>query len=91
MEVLEKCDKSNWEERERYWISYYKELGFELKNMTNGGEGIDGAIMSDSFKLNLSKKRKGKTILIMERNIQKKLLKKYQSIQKGEIIQEQLL
>jgi group I intron endonuclease len=60
MEILEECNKLNWEEKERYWINYYRELGFDLKNMTNGGEGTDGAVMSDDFKLNLSKKRKGK-------------------------------
>ena len=59
MEILDECDKSNWEERERYWINYYRELGFDLKNMTNDGEGTDGAIRSEHFKVNLSKKRKG--------------------------------
>lgn len=83
MEVLEKCDKSNWEERERYWISYYKELGFELKNMTNGGEGIDGATMSDSFKLNLSKKRKGKNNPYYGKKHSKEIIKKISEYSKG--------
>ena len=83
MEVLEKCDKSNWEERERYWICYYKELGFELKNMTNGGEGTDGAIMSDSFKLNLSKKRKGKNNPYYGKKHSKEIIKKISEHSKG--------
>jgi hypothetical protein len=38
MEILEECEEPNWIEREMYWIQYYKELGFDLKNMTLGGE-----------------------------------------------------
>ena len=59
-EVLETCDSINWGERERYWINYYRELGFDMKNMCDGGEGNHGLKMTDDFKLNLSKKRKGK-------------------------------
>ncbi len=59
MEIVEECNNLIWEERERYWINYYKELGFSLKNMTNGGEGTDGAIRSNEFKMNLQSKRIG--------------------------------
>lgn len=37
MEVIEKCEEDIWEEREKYWISFY---GLEnLTNITIGGEG----------------------------------------------------
>ena len=36
--VIEECTEKNWQEREKFWIKYYKESGFNLKNMTEGGE-----------------------------------------------------
>ena len=36
LEVLEQSDA--FKDRERYWIQYYKENGFDLYNKTNGGE-----------------------------------------------------
>ncbi len=59
-EVVEECFEDEWEERERFWISYYRDLGFNLTNMCSGGEGGHGAARSEKFKLNLSKKRNGK-------------------------------
>ena len=50
IEIVEICDESKWQEREQYWIRYYKELGFDLKNMTNGGDGNTGLKMSDASK-----------------------------------------
>ena len=35
---MEKCNKKNWEEKEKYWISYYD----NLTNHTDGGEGGSG-------------------------------------------------
>ena len=37
MEIIEECD-DNWEEREKYWISYYSNTN--LCNLSNGGEGV---------------------------------------------------
>lgn len=39
IEVLETCNQSNWQEREMYWIEFYKRLGTNLTNMTKGGDG----------------------------------------------------
>lgn len=50
LEIVEICNESKWQEREQYWIKYYKELGFDLKNMTNGGDGNTGLKMSDTSK-----------------------------------------
>jgi len=58
-EVVEECCEDIWEERERFWISYYKEIGFNLTNMCDGGEGGHGAVRTEKFKLNLKKKRVG--------------------------------
>lgn len=37
--VLEQCDKSIWQERERDWISFGKRIGWPLTNLTDGGDG----------------------------------------------------
>ena len=50
IELLETCQSDIWQEREQYWIKYYKELGFDLKNMTNGGDGNTGLKMTDASK-----------------------------------------
>lgn len=37
MEVIEKCNESNWEEREQFLIEHYKSLGHSLTNIARGG------------------------------------------------------
>lgn len=51
----------DWEERERYWISYYRELGFSLTNATDGGEGISGYVHSDETRARMSETQMGNT------------------------------
>lgn len=50
-EVLEYCDISSLNEREKYYIEYYKSYdqnnGY---NLTKGGEGTNGVIPSSAFK-----------------------------------------
>lgn len=36
--LVEICDETNWEEREKYWISYYREHT-RLTNYLDGGQG----------------------------------------------------
>lgn len=38
IEILEECTKDNWEEREKYWISYYRKT-YDLTNILDGGNG----------------------------------------------------
>ena len=40
IELIEECDNSVWEEREKYWISQYT----NLINLTEGGDGCVGFI-----------------------------------------------
>ena len=58
MEVLEECEESRWIEREKYWIRYYKELSFDLKNMTLGGESNDGYVFTPEDRLKQSESQK---------------------------------
>lgn len=37
---LDECDETLWEDREKYWIKYYKDLGYKLLNVQEGGAGI---------------------------------------------------
>ena len=57
MEILEECNLDNWEEREIFWISYYKELGFNLKNTQNGG-GRTKYVFSELARKNMSDSQK---------------------------------
>jgi len=53
--ILEECEKSNWQEREKYWISVYKE---RLTNSNEGGAGefrrSREAFISDELKARIS-------------------------------------
>jgi len=39
-----------WEDRERYWIYYYRELGHGLTNIADGGGGCSGFVLSEERK-----------------------------------------
>ena len=36
--ILEQCTEQDWEEAERFWIAYFKSIGANLANHTEGGE-----------------------------------------------------
>lgn len=58
IEEIEICFMSNWAKREAYWIQYYKGIGCQLTNSTNGGEGTFGWRHSEESKLKMRGKRK---------------------------------
>lgn len=39
IETLEECDEIDWQEVERFWISYLRFLGARLTNLDGGGSG----------------------------------------------------
>jgi GIY-YIG catalytic domain/NUMOD3 motif len=49
-----------WADRERRWITYYRELGFPLTNLTDGGEGTSGMAKSDEHRAKISASHQGK-------------------------------
>jgi len=40
--VIEECEQDVWQERERYWIAWYRRAGHKLTNATVGGDGVIG-------------------------------------------------
>ncbi len=42
LKIIEETTYGQWQEREMFWIKYYKDKGFNLVNGTNGGEGSNG-------------------------------------------------
>ena len=50
IECIEKCTELNWQDREKFWIRYYKNKGIKLTNYLEGGQGAYGGINTASFK-----------------------------------------
>lgn len=65
MTVLETCEYKQKDEKEQYWIDYYKNLGCDLCNHSKGGAGAGkgnsncaGRILSDTTKEKLRRANK---------------------------------
>ena len=58
IEVIEECSVDVWQEREKYWISYYREHTDKLCNLCDGGLGGTGhsPIYSDKERKRRSEK-----------------------------------
>ncbi len=48
--IIENCAEDIIDEREIYWIKYYKDSGYKLTNLTDGGDGMLGHIQSYNHK-----------------------------------------
>jgi group I intron endonuclease len=69
MEIIEICDENDWHIFEKYWISQLKSWGFNLFNLTEGGEdGITGYSHTQETKNKISKLMLGRKISIEWRN-----------------------
>ena len=63
LNIIEETNYGNWQNREIYWIKFYKDNGSKLVNGTDGGEGSNGFLgkkHSNETKEILSKVNKGK-------------------------------
>lgn len=67
LNIIEICDESIWQEREKYWIAYYKPIS-KLTNLTNGGDGLSSYNHSDETKLKISQSHKGKKLSEITKN-----------------------
>lgn len=76
IETIEICSWIESQEREKYWIKYYKDLGFNLVNETEGGEGNLGYVKSKE------------TIEKLKQSLRKDLPKVYQYTLDGVFIKE---
>lgn len=52
--------EATWQDRERYWIKTYREMGYPLTNLTDGGEGTINRVYSEETRRKISESRKGK-------------------------------
>lgn len=61
MEVLEIVpDDGDWQAAERRWISYYRESGASLVNLTDGGEGVGGYVWPSGRREEMRQRFKGR-------------------------------
>jgi hypothetical protein len=82
--IIEKTDVVNWVDRERYWISHFKNLQFNLCNLTDGGESNTGYVYSDELKEVRRKARIGYKIPdTTKEKIRKSLSKKIKCVEDG--------
>lgn len=69
-QILEICNEDNWEEKEKDWIKFYKQIGCNLTNGTDGGiVGFEcshknriGKKLSAEWKSKISKTLKGRKL-----------------------------
>lgn len=55
LKIIEQTTYEHWQNREIYWIKYYKDKGFNLVNGTDGGEGSNGFKGKTHTKENIEK------------------------------------
>lgn len=91
MEVIEECESFNKNEREQYWIDYYKNLGCDLCNASNGGPGAGvgntnckGRVMSEETKKKISEANKGRKTTHGKGGVEGKRIAQY--TKEGELI-----
>ena len=62
---IDECDISCWEDREKYWINHYKNLGFELMNISEGGCGVITKEMREQSSIDRSSNKHKKAIIAL--------------------------
>jgi hypothetical protein len=76
LEIVEEVKKSDWSEKEKFWIKYFKNLGCKLTNLTEGG---DGGNFGQDVNKKISEKLKGRkfneqTLKLMSESAKKRKL-----------------
>lgn len=76
LEIIDTVDNNNWGDYEKKWISFYRELGCDLTNLTDGG---DGGNFGDKINKLISEKLKNRvfseeTIKLMSESAKKRKL-----------------
>lgn len=65
---IDSCVESEWQEREKYWISYYKDLGYQLLNISEGGQGVITKDMRELSSIERSIKGHEKPIVALHKD-----------------------
>jgi len=65
---IELLDIGNWSDNEIFWIEQFKACGFNLLNMTSGGDGTPNRIVREESRLKMSKTMTGRKASIETRN-----------------------
>lgn len=60
MELLAEVPLEEWAEAERVWIKFFRDIGADLTNGTNGGDGTPGRINSLAHRRRISEANRGK-------------------------------
>jgi len=60
--ILEECERTGWQDRERWWIAHYRALGCDLVNTTDGGDGSEGHRPSQATRAKLSASQTGRQV-----------------------------
>lgn len=60
MNILEEGVGLGWQSREIYWIKHYRDLGYRLTNLTDGGDGSNGWRPTKEQREAMSRARKGR-------------------------------
>jgi hypothetical protein len=59
MEVIETVPPGAWCSAERRWIAHYRKVGARLTNLTDGGDGTHGLVITDAHRAALSRAHTG--------------------------------
>lgn len=78
---IDTCSEDQWEDREKYWIKYYKDLGYNLMNIDKGGRGVVTKEKRSSSSIERS--IKGHEIPIIALNMDGTFNSEYESIAKA--------
>ena len=62
MVVIDECEDDSWVLLEQWYIELFKSWGFNLTNLTKGGEGVYGYIATEEVRQKISHGNKGKVI-----------------------------
>lgn len=84
IDLIDIATKDNWEEEEKFYITYFKFLGFNLLNMTEGGDGCHGRKRAEIHKRTLS------DIIKNNPEINEKRLRKLRERLKGKPLSKEL-
>lgn len=57
-EIIDEIEGKNWQWLEIYWIAQFRAWGFDLTNLTEGGDGIDGYSHTNESKHKISESSK---------------------------------